>query len=571
MFIFSNMHIIYAVLAVMFMAISAAFVIARKRQKRAQQLATQKLAILDAMGAAYLLFDNNGALLEISDPAKKIFIDPNEDFSHQLQIHEMDFYVWQDYLNLQAAKTYESLTQDEIKAIPFTYSGALQDVIQSHAGDYYHMMAQTVEGEQTLIYLRPYECLTRPAAPEAEQSQDKHMQEARMKPLAKLAGGIAHDFNNILALIDGYARIAAKEGQDPQSYKKFIDKIAQAAQRGAKITQKLTLFSSHSIETNSVINVRDILKQNEGYLFSAMPANIHPYMQIKGQEACIRSLDDSFVQIMKLLVDNAVEAMPGGGSVNITAEIDTTPVIAQSVISTPECMAISVMDTGCGIKPDDLNAIFDPFFTTKTENNQPGLGLSIVYGLVKQMGGTVHVTSRQSQGTQIHLYFPLCESKATRAVIGDATSPDQIKMRGFTALIVDDEPDLLEVVSDMLEEMEMTVLKANSGDEALIIQDEYEDQIDLLLTDISMPKMNGVKLAQMLSAFNDKLQVLYMSGFPGRGALEDYEIPPEADFIAKPMNYDDLALCIFQKFNADKGGVHHTPTSRWVGGSHNVH
>ena len=201
--------------------------------------------------------------------------------------------------------------------------------------------------------------------------------------------------------------------------------------------------------------------------------------------------------------------------------------------------------------------IFDPFFTTKEQGKGTGLGLSMVYGLVKDIGGHIGVNSLPGQGTAMSIYLPVSRSQPQSAA---QPAPEDItngmSLKGFTALLVEDEPDILELVSDMLDRMGMNVIKAANGNQALLAQAKHAGSIDLLLTDIVMPEMNGVSLADMLCALRPDMKVIFISGYPAYGGQAKAELPEGAYFMAKPIQYEALAGLIHQRLSnlADKAG-----------------
>lgn len=510
--------------------------------------------LLEVLRPAYVLFDKDEQIIDMSPAVRKLFIHPNQSMDKQPKIELMSLSVWQEFLYLKATECEKILSEDMVYNKDCMHTGHAYEIIMDPDENAYMSQFQTLPNKNILLSFR--------------KVPDRKIYQAPIEPdrimsLAKLAGGMAHDFNNILAIIDGYARMISKPGQTIDDIRPYIEKISLAAKRGGQLTHKMMIFGKHQIETNMVVNVADILDKNQFYLTKDIPRNITPIIQIKTYKSCVRCLDDSLITIMRALIQNAAEAMPNGGTLNISANITPTPPMLDTVIQSKNAIHISVIDTGQGIKKRDIAKIYEPFFTTKTNASQSGLGLSLAYGLVQKMGGHIHTQSTYGRGTHIDLYFPEAAQTQSRQILGDIQKPEYIKMPGYTALVVDDEPDLLDVVADMLSDMEMNVIKAKSGDEALLLQDEFNDKIDILLTDIAMPGMDGVKLAQMISAFDQGIKVLYMSGFPGRGTLEYQGMPSNAQYICKPMNYDDLAMCLYNQLSGD-GDKQYQPSNHWV-------
>lgn len=205
-----------------------------------------------------------------------------------------------------------------------------------------------------------------------------------------------------------------------------------------------------------------------------------------------------------------------------------------------------------GMPKDVVDRIFDPFFTTKEQGKGTGLGLSMVYGLVKQIGGHIDVFSTLGQGTTMSVYLPLSD-KVPKKILGGEDNLSSIRFDGYSVLVAEDEPDLLALVSNMLEDLGMKVLRASNGNEALAVQDDYEGKIDLLLTDVVMPELNGVDLADLLKELRPDVNVIFMSGYPAKGQMARVEIPEDAVFIAKPIEYDALVKVIYTILSSGVG------------------
>ena len=386
--------------------------------------------------------------------------------------------------------------------------------------------------------------------------------------LARLAGGLAHDFNNILSIIDGYARLCLKDTDLPAPLKDYLDKIDRAAQRGAQLTHKMTIFGHHQAKTNTVIDVNEVLCKAKDRLEGMQPLNVTLRIPPATEPMIVRTHNDALAQIIDELFKNACAFMPEGGAIILQAERATLPATQKSS-SAQSFIKISIKDSGTGIAQHNLSQIFDPFYTTDDKHNQSGLGLSVVYGLVKQLDGHIFVQSSSEKGTQFDLYFPESDQHDNvRTIEGCLTDPNSLKMHGYTVLVVDDEQDLLRITSAMLEDLGLNVLSAEHPDEALLLQDDYDGQIDLLLTDIAMPDLNGVQLSEMIHAIHPDLKTIFMSGFPGRGNMADYHIPEEATFMTKPLHFDDLAVMIYSTLTGEHINPDTLRTSQWKEAGH---
>lgn len=371
----------------------------------------------------------------------------------------------------------------------------------------------------------------------------------KLEALGKLAGGVAHDFNNILSIIDGFSMMAAK-GLDPKStVAQYLMKIQSASKRGAALSNKMLTFSRHKVVSRTVFNLSTFLEDQKMLLDPLVPASVRFTLLASEPDLRVRGSVDSVGQILMNLVVNARDAMPGGGTLIVELSGCSRSELPETVKKRAEgkmFARLTVSDTGTGIDPKTLDKIFDPFFTTKPQGKGTGLGLSIVYGLVREMGGGVYVDSRVGQGTAISIFFPLSDAPISKALSGTIHDPGSLKLKGYTILVAEDEPDLLKIVCEMLEQMEATVLRASNGNEALVVQDEHEGDIDLLLSDVMMPEMNGVKLAALLCSLRPETKVVFMSGYPGSGEMAPVEVPDTAVFLPKPVDYDRLVVTLYE-------------------------
>ncbi len=409
-----------------------------------------------------------------------------------------------------------------------------------------------------------------------KQREAEFFQAQKLESLGQLAAGVAHDFNNILSIISGYAAMAEKlvdadvandEGESNEKLVQFLQKIDAASARGAGLTRKMLMFSKHKVVSNSVVNLHDIVLEQTGLLTPLLGVSVELEVNTPDDSVHINGSSDSIGQIVMNLAINARDAMPSGGKLSVDLscqQAEDVPGAIHEKVSAAEYACISVRDTGTGMDKELLKRIFDPFFSTKESGKGTGLGLSVVYGLVHEMGGAFDVSSAMGQGTIIQVFFPLVHGEVTKQISGDTTDIANIRFDGYTVLLAEDEQDLLELVGSTLEDLGMTVLSAANGDEALLLQDEHEDEIDLLLTDVIMPGLNGVKLAELFSALRPDSSVVFMSGYPANGDMAPVELPAEASFIAKPVDFKKLIKVIYQKLNKnilDSGSTDAIP--RW--------
>ncbi|MGH1402885.1 MAG: ATP-binding protein [Alphaproteobacteria bacterium] len=382
------------------------------------------------------------------------------------------------------------------------------------------------------------------------ESEFFHVQ--KLESLGQLAAGVAHDFNNILSIIGGYSVMANNLlGDEFEQAKGYLDKIDAASQRGAGLTRKMLTFSRHKVVEKSVVDVRDIIYEQKELLIPLLGVSVDLEVSIPDHNVNIRASADSLGQILMNLAINARDAMGDEGgvlSISVSCPVpDDVPDNVQNKIEVENLVCLSVSDTGTGMDDKVIERIFDPFFSTKEQGKGTGLGLSVVYGLVQEMGGVFDVSSKLGEGTNFSLYVPRCYEKQTKVITGDETDLSSICLDGFTALVAEDEPDLLLLVTNMLEDLGLKVIGAPNGDQALMLFEDNEDEIDILLTDVIMPEMNGVKLAELVTSLNPDVKVIFMSGYPANGDMAPVALPEDAAFMAKPVNYDALAGLLLQK------------------------
>lgn len=356
--------------------------------------------------------------------------------------------------------------------------------------------------------------------------EGQYFQSQRLEALGQLAGGVAHDFNNILSIIDGYARLARKTLEEGTQAKKYMEHIAQAVQRGSALTGQLLTFGRHKVMKDRVVDFGALVSDQEPLIRPLMDASID--LTIKAEEGVyVDVTPDNICQILLNLCVNARDAMPDGGSLIVEAG------------KKEKRAFLRIIDTGCGMPPEVRSKMFDPFFTTKDQGKGTGLGLSMVYGLVKDMKGEIEVISKVGDGTSICVYLPLSDEKP--AVKEISMSEDgTLHLEGYTALVAEDEVDLLDILSETLEDMGINVLRATNGNEALMVQDDYEGKIDFLLTDVVMPEMNGVRLAELFESVRPESQVMFMSGYPANNLMSRVNMPEDAVMVSKPVDMEKL-------------------------------
>jgi PAS domain S-box-containing protein len=356
----------------------------------------------------------------------------------------------------------------------------------------------------------------------ADMTEQKQLEEQlhhaqKMEAIGRLAGGIAHDFNNILLVVRSYAwLIAAKvNGADPEQ-REDIAEIEKAVDRAANLTRQLLAFSQKHVGQATVVDLNTLIAGMEGMLRPLIGEDIELLVDTDATEALVTADGPKLEQVIVNLAVNAREAMPDGGKLTITirAKPESSPRGRHYDRRVSEDVTLAVTDTGIGIPLDQQRLIFEPFFTTKNHVGGSGLGLATVYGIVSASGGHIDVTSRPTHGTTFTIRLPRARRPPAPS---RAHSVEGIARRGSeTVMLVEDEDSVREPLRRALRAHGYTVLAANGGIDALRLAKQHPRLIDLLVTDVIMPGMNGPELVQQLVRLRPDLRVLYMSGYVER-------------------------------------------------------
>lgn len=376
----------------------------------------------------------------------------------------------------------------------------------------------------------------------------QYLEAQKMESVGRLTGGVAHDFNNILAVIMGYTEMAIGQPYPSHKIHTYLEKIYEAANRSADIIRQLLAFSRKQTIAPKVLDfniaVEDMLKM----LFRLIGENIDLVWVPSPVSLPVKMDPAQISQILLNLCVNARDAIEETGKLIIKTNTLIVDKEYCAVTDTPDIIpgkyvVLSVSDNGCGMEQDVINKIFEPFFTTKG-NFGTGLGLSTVYGIVKQNGGFINVDSQPRLGTTIKLYFQFHEGSSGESILGKKGEEfDKSKTgRGETILLVEDDKDILHLGSIILEELGYRVLKANSPYEALRLAKRCNHEIDLLITDVIMPEMNGKELSHQLLSQHPTLKLMYMSGYPGDVISRHGVFNENAHFLQKPFSSKELSV-----------------------------
>lgn len=374
-------------------------------------------------------------------------------------------------------------------------------------------------------------------------------QAQKMEAVGRLAGGIAHDFNNYLMMITGYCQLVRERLGDGHAASEDLEQIAEAAHKAATLTAQLLAFSRQKVLRPEVLNVNEIIRDIEKMLKRLIGEDIRFNTCLDSSLHSVEFDPGQIEQIVVNLAVNARDAMPNGGHLtietkNVSLDHDYVELHGDARVG-PHVM-ISVTDDGEGMPPEVRDKIFDPFFTTKGSGKGTGLGLSTVYGIVKQSGGNIWVYSEVEHGTTFKIYLP---SVDTDAVATPRDSAGDSEGAAETILVVEDEPGLRALLSRMLESSGYHVLLAESPDDAIRLCEDFSGEIDMLLTDVVMPVMDGVTLSGLAAKLRPDMKIVYMSGYSDMAVAQKGDLESGSGFIEKPVAKDVLLAKIREFFS----------------------
>jgi two-component system cell cycle sensor histidine kinase/response regulator CckA len=363
----------------------------------------------------------------------------------------------------------------------------------------------------------------------------------KMEAVGRLAGGIAHDFNNLLTSITGFGYLLRESLPADDSRREFVAEIATASERAATLTRQLLAFSRQQVMQSLALDVNAAVRRADRMLQDLVGDRVELALDL-GADLCFIRMDPAQLdQILIELVVNARDAMAEGGRITIetrnvgVADLDET---VPGGVHDGSFVQLSVSDDGTGMNADTLARVFEPFFTTKTGAKGRGLGLSTVYGIVKQSGGIIAVSSKPGEGTRFDVFLP--QTKAEAATRSENAVPKE-KRDPETILVVEDESPVRMLVRRTLQTQGYTVLEAGSAEDAISLVAERADPIDLLLTDSVLPGASGPDLARELGATRPDMRVLYVSGYSVDPGLQSGMLTEGQAFLQKPFALDALA------------------------------
>jgi PAS domain S-box-containing protein len=373
------------------------------------------------------------------------------------------------------------------------------------------------------------------------ESEEQLRQSQKMEAIGRLAGGVAHDFNNLLTAIGGYSSLALLEFPLDDPRREYLEEIQRAGERGASLTKQLLASGRKQVLSPKPLDLNALVDDLTSLLRRVIGEDVELDWQRASAPAVVFADAGQLEQVIMNLAVNARDAMPDGGTLAIAS---SSVLLEAGDVRAPEgrYVLLSVNDSGHGMDQETMARMFEPFFTTKDPGKGTGLGLSTVYGIVQQLSGSIRARSAVGRGTLFEVYLPERERDVLSEYPESIVPP--VSGGAETVLLVEDESQVRKLVYEVLQSRGYRVLAAKDALEAIPLEENFPDRIDLLITDVVMPGMSGRELAQHLSATRPETKVLFISGYTDDALLRHGATTPGHGFLQKPFALEDLLLRI---------------------------
>ncbi len=513
----------------------AAVAIERNRTVRAlREQGTRFQSVFTLQPDPVFTLDRDGAVLAANPAAEQLLGEVSNDL------------ISQPFTNLvpePERAAFRHQFQRVLTGYPQRFTMALQPRGRSRIDADTTLVPLVSEGGVGGVYLMAKDITEQLAAADRLANSRKQLrQSAKMEAVGRLAGGVAHDFNNLLTAIRGYTDLLLNNQTVAGSARDDLEEIARAVTRASSLTRQLLTFSRQQVVQLKLVDLNAIVEECRGMLARLVRADSEVVMLPSREANWVQADPIQIHQVIINLAVNAHDAMPHGGSLTIeTGRLVAGPGLAAGLVSLEpgEYVTLAVTDTGRGMDPEIQTHIFEPFFTTKPPGHGTGLGLSTVYGIVEQAGGRIGFRTALDQGTTFVVYLP-----AQPAPEGEADRPrsqSPVPTGTETILVAEDEDSVRRMVRKVLSAAGYTVLEARHGADAVLVSREYPLGIDLLLTDVVMPEMNGLRLAEVIGAERPDTRIVFMSGYTRDEVDRKGLTEPGVTLIHKPFTVSELA------------------------------
>jgi len=443
-----------------------------------------------------------------------------------------------DLLLLRDAQAKLLVQLDEANTALKAFAAELEDRVR----------ARTAELAAANVSLRKEIAERIQAEEELRRSEEQLRHAQKMEAIGKLAGGVAHDFNNLMTVVLGYSELMSLALPDEDPMRDELAEVSRAGERAAGLARQLLAFSSRQVIYPRALNINDAAANMEKMLRRLIGNDIKLAANYAPDLAKIKADPGQIEQVIMNLVVNARDAMPDGGQVTVrTSNASINAPTPQMVIPAGPgpYVCLSVLDTGTGMPPEVIARIFEPFFTTKAPGKGTGLGLSVVYGIVRQHQGALELYSEIDRGTEFRIYFPVLTTAETAAA-EQARDPAVIRGTGERILVIDDQEPVRRLAKTGLKQNGYEVVEAGTGKAAREVFTANAGQFAAIVTDIVLPDIGGILLAQELQAANPKLKVVLASGYFGERARWEDVQKLGYQFLPKPFTMSALLQALHQ-------------------------
>ncbi|MEW6067567.1 MAG: PAS domain-containing protein [Nitrospirota bacterium] len=493
----------------------------RKKWEKALRESEEKLnAMLRAIGDPIIMMNRDLDIIWANDIAMKVF---GEDFVGK-KCNEL--FVREQY-KTHPCLTFETFQDGKV------HEEEIKMTDKDGREKYFHCTANVAlkdkKGNPTTV-IEIFRDIT-----EGKRLEDQLLQAQKMEAIGQLAGGVAHDFNNILTAIIGFGNLMQMEMKKDNPSRIYVTQILNSAQRAANLTQALLAFSRKQIINPKPVNLNDIIKILEKLLSRVIGEDIELSINLTDTDLITMADSTQMEQVLINLATNARDAMPDGGRLIISTElveIDPEFIKTHAYGRTGRYALISIEDTGIGMDEKTRERIFEPFFTTKEVGKGTGLGLAMVYGIVKQHRGYINVYSEPGKGTTFKIYIPLIKT-----LIEEEKPQELFLITGGTEtiLVAEDDAQVRELTKNLLGGFGYNVLEAVDGEDTLRVFNENKDKVDLLILDVVMPKMNGKEVYDEIRKIRPDIQAIFMSGYSADIIHKKGILDEGLEFILKPI------------------------------------
>jgi len=385
------------------------------------------------------------------------------------------------------------------------------------------------------------------------EEQLRHAQ--KMEAVGRLAGGVSHDFNNLLSVVLSYTSLILADLKSDDVLRADLEEIRKAGERAADLTRQLLAFSRQQVRLPKVVELNQIIAGMERMLGRLLGADVEVALLPSARGGKVKVDPGQVEQIIMNLAVNARDAMPRGGKITIqtnNTELDDHYASEHLGVTAGPYVMLAVTDTGIGMDKETQAQVFEPFFTTKEKGKGTGLGLSTVFGIVKQSGGHIWLYSEPGKGSTFKVYFP--RTDATADTTPSQPPPSEGGRGSETILLVEDDEQVRVVARGILRRVGYTVLEAPGAGEALLVIEQYAARINLLVTDVVLPRMNGPQLVERIRSSRPDIKVLFMSGYTDQAIIQHGILDSGVAFLQKPITPDSLARKVREALGTKRNG-----------------